>query len=138
MKKLTKQDILKGKETHETLYVDAYESEVVIRPLTDGELSEVFAVIGTVPLKEDGTPDPSRVDVIRNFQALRLVASFGLVEPRLTVEEVAEMKFGVPEVIGTRILEISGIASGAAIKKKNRDEKVRPVARRPGAGGALP
>jgi len=127
MKKLTKEDILKGKEKHESLYVDAYEAEVVIRPLTDGELSEVFAIIGSVPLNEDGTPDPARVDVIKNFKALRLVTSLGLIEPRLSTEEVADMKFGVPEFIGTRILEISGIASGAGVKKKNRDEKVRPV-----------
>ncbi|WP_424358899.1 hypothetical protein [Methanocella sp. MCL-LM] len=127
MKKLTKEDILKGKEKHETLHVEAYGSEVVVRPLTDGELSEVFAVIGSVPLNEDGMPDPARVDVIKNFKALRLVTSLGLVEPRLTVEEVSDMKFGVPEFIGTRILELSGIASGAGVKKKNRDEKVRPV-----------
>lgn len=118
MKKLTKEDILKGKEKHETLHVEAYGSDVVVRPLTDGELSEVFAVIGTVPLKEDGTPDAAQVDVIKNFKALRLVSSLGLVEPKLTVEEVAGMKFGVPEFIGTRILEISGIASGATVKKK--------------------
>ncbi len=128
MKKLTKEDILKGKEKHESLYVDVYEAEVVIRPLTDGELSEVFAIIGSVPLNEDGTPDPASVDVIKNFKALRLVTSLGLIEPRLSTEEVADMKFGVPEFIGTRILEISGIASGAGVKKKNRDEKVRPVA----------
>lgn len=127
MKKLTKEEILKGKEKHETLHVEAYASEVSIRPLTDGELSEVFAIIGSVPLNDDGTPDPTKVDVIKNFQALRLVTSLGMVEPKLTEAEVADMKFGVPEFIGTRILEISGIASGGAVKKKNRNEKVRPV-----------
>ena len=119
MKKLTKEDILKGKEKYESLHVEAYGSDVSIRPLTDGELSEVFALIGSVPLKEDGTPDPGKVDVIKNFQALRLVTSLGMLEPRLSQEEVADMKFGVPEFIGTRILEISGIASGSAVKKKN-------------------
>jgi hypothetical protein len=44
-----------------------------------------------------------------------------MVEPKLTPEDVAEMKFGVPEIIGTRILELSGIAPGASVKKKNRD-----------------
>jgi hypothetical protein len=116
MKKFTKEDILKGKDMHETLHVDAYESDVVIRPLTDGELSEVFAIIGSIPLKEDGTPDSSRVDITKNFRALRLVTSLGLVEPGLSADEVAEMKFGVPEFIGTRILELSGISPG--VKKK--------------------
>lgn len=125
MKKLTKEDVLKGKDKHETLHVEAYESEVLVRPLTDGELSEVFAVIGSIPLNGDGTPDVAQIDVTKNFQALRLVTSLGMVEPRLTVEEVAEMKFGVPEYIGTRILELSGIS--AEVKKKTPDEKVRRV-----------
>jgi hypothetical protein len=116
MKKLTKEDILKGKDKQEMLHVEAYGSDVLVRPLTDGELSEVFAVIGSIPLNSDGTPDPSRVDVTKNFKALRLVTSLGLVEPRLNAEEVADMKFGVPEFIGTRILEISGISP--AVKKK--------------------
>lgn len=117
MKKLTKEDILKGKDRHETLHLDAYGSDVVIRPLTDGELSEVFAVIGSIPLKDDGTPDASKVDITRNFKALRLVTSLGMVEPKLAEAEVGEMKFGVPEFIGTRILELSGITH--TVKKKN-------------------
>lgn len=125
MKKLTKEEVLKGKDRQEALHVDAYDAEVIVRPLTDGELSEVFAVIGSIPLNDEGTPDPSRIDVTRNFKALRLVASLGLVEPRLSVEEVADMKFGVPELIGTRILEISGISPD--VKKKTSDEKVRGV-----------
>ncbi len=125
MKKLTKEEVLKGKDRQETLQIDAYESDVVVRPLTDGELSEVFAVIGSIPLNDDGTPDSSRIDVTKNFRALRLVTSLGMVEPKLSVEEVAEMKFGVPEYIGTCILELSGIS--AAVKKKTPDEKVRGV-----------
>ena len=34
------------------------------------------------------------------------------------VEEVKEMKFGVPEFIGTKVLEISGITSVGGAKKK--------------------
>ncbi len=118
MKRLTKEDILKGKDKRETIHIDSYDADVVIRPLTDGELSEVFAIIGSIPLKNDGTPDTGKVDVTKNFRALRLATSLGLVEPKLTIEDAAEMKFGVPEFIGTKILEISGITSGAAAKKK--------------------
>ncbi len=118
MRKLTKEDILKGKEKHETLHVDSYDAEVVIRPLTDGELSQVFAIIGSIPLKNNGTPDTGKVDITKNFEALRLTTSLGLVEPKLSIGEVGEMKFGVPEFIGTKILELSGIHSGAASKKK--------------------
>jgi hypothetical protein len=121
MKKLTKEDILKGKDGRETLHVDIYDADIVIRPLTDGELGEVFAILGSIPLKNNGTPDTGNVDVTKNFKALRLTTALGLVEPKLTVEEVAEMKFGVPEFIGTKILEISGITSGAAAKKKGQN-----------------
>lgn len=119
MKKLSKEDILKGKESRETIHVDSYHADVVIRPLTDGELGEVFAIIGSVPIRDDGTPDTGRIDITRNFRALRLATSLGLVEPKLTVDEVEHMKFGVPEFIGTKILEISGISAGSAAKKKD-------------------
>lgn len=118
MKNLTKEDILKGKEKRETLYVDAYGSNVVIRPLTDGELSEVFSILGSIPMNDDGSPDTSRIEIVKNFDALRYVTSLGLIEPQLTREDVAGMKFGVPEFIGTRILEASGIVPEAELKKK--------------------
>jgi len=117
-RRLTKEDILQGKERQEVLYVKEYEAEVVIRPLTDGELTEVFSFLGNVPLKEDGTPDISKMDVTKNFEALGLAASLGLVEPKLTGEEVSDMKFGVPEFIGTKVLEISGVTSSEEVKKK--------------------
>jgi len=117
-KRLKKEDILKGKERREVLYVEDYDAEVEIRPLTDGELTEIFSLIGSVQLREDGTPDVSNMDVNKNFQALRQAASLGLVDPTLTIEEVAQMKFGVPELIGTKVLEISGVTSSEEAKKK--------------------
>lgn len=117
-RRLTKEDVLKGKERREVLYVEEYNAEIEIRPLTDGELTEIFSLIGNTPLKEDGSPDFSQMDITKNFEALRLAASLGLVEPKLTVNEVAEMKFGVPEFIGTRVLEISGVTSSEETKKK--------------------
>ena len=118
MSTLTKEDILKGKDKREVLHVDSYNADVVIRPLTDGELTDVFAVIGSIPFRDDGTPDIGKIDIKRNFDALTLAASAGLVEPKLTVDEVRDMKFGTPEFIGTRVLEISGIARASQSKKK--------------------
>jgi hypothetical protein len=119
MKKLTKEDILKGKNYSESLHISSYNADVTIRPLTDGELSEILAILGSVPLKSDGTPDTAKVDVAKNFKALRLAASLGLVDPMLTIDEVAEMKFGAPELIGTKVLEISGLPSAEEAKKKS-------------------
>jgi hypothetical protein len=118
MRKLTKEDILKGKNRREILYIREYDAEVVIRPLTDGELTELFSFIGSLPIKEDGTPDLSKMDVATNFEVLRRAASMGLVEPKLAVEELANMMFGVPEYIGTKVLEISGVVSEEESKKK--------------------
>jgi hypothetical protein len=118
-KRLTKEDILKGKEKQEVLYIKEYDAEVVIRPLTDGELTEVFSLLGSIPLKENGTLDINKMDVTKNLQALRLAASLGLADPKLTVEEVSQMKFGVPEFIGTKVLEISGVTSSEEAKKKS-------------------
>ncbi len=117
-KRLKKEDILKGKAQREVLYLEDYAAEVEIRPLTDGELTEIFALLGTVPIREDGTPDMAGMDVTKNFQALRQAAALGLVEPQLTADEVAEMKFGVPELIGSKVLEISGVTSSEEAKKK--------------------
>jgi hypothetical protein len=117
-KRLTKEDILLGKGKQEEILLEEYGANVVIRPLTDGELTKIFSLIGVVLLKEDGTPDMAKMDVIKNFEALRLAASLGLVEPKLSVEEVAEMKFGVPEMLGTKVLELSGVTSEEEAKKK--------------------
>ena len=120
VKRLRKEDILQGKDRRETLYLDTYDAEVEIRPLTDGELTEIFSVLGNIPLTDEGNPDIALVDVMKNFQALRLAASRGLVDPALTVEDVAEMQFGTPELIGTRVLEISGVTSPDDAKKKGK------------------
>ncbi|MDG6925382.1 MAG: hypothetical protein JRN09_02390 [Nitrososphaerota archaeon] len=111
--------MLEGSRRRETVLVKEYDSEVVVRPLTDGELSRIFSVIGPVPLRPDGTPDLTKVEVDKNFEALRLAASIGLVEPQLDFKEVAEMKFGAPEAIGMKILELSGVSPPEQSKKKD-------------------
>ena len=118
MPRLTKQAILDGAKQRITIAVKEYGAEVVIRPLTDGELTRIFSLVGSLPLKEDGTPDLDKVDISKNFEALRLAASIGLEEPKLTTEEVATMKFGVPEYIGMKVLELSGVTEAEGTKKK--------------------
>lgn len=118
MPKLTKQVILEGAKARQTITVKEYgNSEVIIRPLTDGELTKIFSIVGNVPLKKDGTPDLNKVDIHKNFEALRMAASIGLEDPKLTLEEVASMRFSVPEYIGMKVLELSGVTEGQAQKK---------------------
>jgi len=118
--KLTKQAILEGTRIRSTITVKEYGADVVIRPLTDGELTKIFGVVGAIPLKADGTPDVAGMDVSKNFEALRLAASMGMEEPKLTVDEVASMKFGVPEYVGMKVLELSGVSGEGASQKKRR------------------
>lgn len=118
MARLTKQAILEGTKARLKVTIKEYENaEVIIRPLTDGELTKIFAVIGNLPLKKDGTPDLNKVDMRKNFEALRMAASLGLEDPKLTSDEVASMKFGVPEYVGMKVLELSGVTEGQAQKK---------------------
>jgi hypothetical protein len=112
-KLLTKADILMGKDKRITVHLDHYDKDVVVRPLTDGELSQVFEVIGNVPLNEQGLPDLNKVDISTNLRALRLITAMGLVEPKMNEDEVAEMRFGTPGILAKHILEISGLTETA-------------------------
>lgn len=107
---LTKALILEGTSRRDTVHLKEYDKDVVVRPLTDGELSKVFATIGNIGIREDGTPDIGSIDISRNIEALRVAASIGLVEPSLNLDEISKMKFGAPEFIGMKILELSGIS----------------------------
>jgi hypothetical protein len=109
---LTKSDILKGKDNRKKVFIEHYGKEVMIRPLTDGELTEVFGLFGNVPLNEDGLPDLSLVDISTNLKALRLVTFKGLVDPKLNEDEIAQMRFGIPGLLAKEILEFSGLAEG--------------------------
>jgi hypothetical protein len=117
MKRLTKEDILEGTRKRVNLLVKEYGREVVVRPLSDEEITQILSKIA-LPIADDTSKD-SKVDLQKNFEALRLAVSFGMVEPRLAYEEVAKMKFGVPEFIGTFILQLSGVSSPEVTKKKS-------------------
>ena len=117
MKRLTKEDILEGTRRRVNLLVKEYGREVIVRPLSDEEITQILSKIA-LPIADDGKE--SKVDLQKNFEALRLAVSLGMVEPRLTYEEVAKMKFGVPEFIGSYILQLSGVSSPDVTKKKGR------------------
>lgn len=130
-RRLSKEDILQGANKRESLHLPDYDAEVLVRPLTDGELTKILELLGHVPLREDGTPETAKIDITKNIEALRLAASLGLVEPKLSSEEIGAMKFGVPEQIGTRVLELSGVAfSEQDLKKRGAKLKSSPQAPR--------
>ena len=106
---LTREDLVRGTQKREVLRLPGYEKEVVVRPLSDSELGEVFRIFGAVPVDESGFPRLETVSVSDNLVAMRRIAAIGLVEPRLSEDDVGTMRFGVPAQIAQRILEISGV-----------------------------
>jgi len=110
---LTKADILQGKNQRKQVFLEQYGKNVVIRPLTDGELSMVFDIIGNVPLNEQGIFDLTRINISTNLKVLRMVCVMGLVEPKFTESEIGDMAFGVPEYLAKVILEFSGLTESA-------------------------
>jgi hypothetical protein len=123
MKRLTKEDILEGTRRRDNIFVKEYGREVVIRPLSDEEITIILSKTSISIAGENPPPPPATgnsIDLEKNFEALRLAVSMGMVEPKLTSEEVAKMKFGVPEYIGSYILQISGVSSPEITKKKGR------------------
>jgi hypothetical protein len=120
-KKLSKDMILEGASRKETVYIRDYDADIIIKPLTDGELSRIFSSIGSVPLREDGTPDIGKIDISKNFEILKMAALEGLVDPKLTSKDIETMKFGIPEYIGMKVFELSGVVRGEEeAKKKDR------------------
>jgi hypothetical protein len=122
MKRLTKEDILEGTRRRDNLLVKEYGREVVVRPLSDEEITVILSKTSISIAGENPSPvaTGNSIDLEKNFEALRLAVSMGMVEPKLTSEEVAKMKFGVPEYIGSYILQISGVSSPEITKKKGR------------------
>jgi hypothetical protein len=132
MTKLTKEDILEGTRKRITVSLEEYGGkEVIVRPLSDSEVSKIISIIGPLSLSENEKKKEDDmnlgIDIHKNIEALRLATEIGLVEPKLTKEEIQSMKFGVPEKIGTIILENSGVSSSPSspsssdpLKKKSR------------------
>jgi hypothetical protein len=128
MTKLTKEDILEGTRKRITVSLEEYDGkEVIVRPLSDSEVSKIISIIGPLSLSENEKKKDDmnlEIDIHKNIEALRLATEIGIVEPKLTKEEIQSMKFGVPEKIGTIILENSGVSSSPsssdALKKKSR------------------
>ena len=127
MTKLTKEDILEGTRKRITICLEEYDGkEVIVRPLSDSEVSKIISIIGPLSISENEKKKDDMnldIDIHKNLEALQLATEIGLVEPKLTKEEIQSMKFGVPERIGTIILENSGVSSSSpsssdSLKKK--------------------
>ena len=126
MTRLTKEDILEGTRKRITVSLEEYDGkEVIVRPLSDLEVSKIISLMGSLSFTENEQNKSDNVnldnDIHKNIEALRLAAEIGIVEPKLTKEEIQTMKFGVPEKIGTIILENSGVTTDSSSNDSSSD-----------------
>lgn len=123
-KRLSKQDLLEGAKKRETIHIEELNGDIVIRPLTFGELAKLSSTSG-VPMMPDGTPDLSKVDsndmILKNFDFIKQVVTLGMISETspITPEDVDKMPGGLPVIIASSILELSGWASPEIAKKKD-------------------
>ena len=80
MKRLTKEDILEGTRRRDNIFVKEYGREVVIRPLSDEEITIILSKTSISIAGENPPPPPATgnsIDLEKNFEALRLVCLYG-------------------------------------------------------------
>lgn len=124
---LTKAQILAGRNYTEQFFVEELQGEVTIRPLTDGEYTRLqLELLSSVNLPEGVNPaeidlstfDFSKLKVASLVEAQhkmewQIVAWCLVDEEPWTLEEVQKLPPGVPSKIAKKVLEISGVGSGA-------------------------
>ncbi len=111
--RLDKSDFLLGKYKKIPVHIDSLGKDVFVRPLTDGELSQIFSILSKKTSSTPQSPSFNQLDISTNLRTLRRVCAIGLVEPELTAEEVSHLPFGVPGFLAKRILELSGLYENA-------------------------
>jgi hypothetical protein len=125
MTELIRQDIVQGASKRVNLDVKIVidgrlvADKVIIRPLTYGELIPVLSKVEPLGMSPDGTLDASKAGLAKHLEAYGQAASLGLVEPKISLEELYRAEGMVPAFIGAKILEISGVAAPDAAKKKD-------------------
>ncbi len=127
-RKLTKADLLRGKETVTSVYFEELGGSLQLRPLTELEWTESTRKL-LAAITATGNPDALRkkmgnakamqdaVDLKFDLGALTAaeaaqtayVVSCGLVDPKLTEQEVRQMAPGVADKIAKKIYEMSKV-----------------------------
>lgn len=99
---------------YRTATVTVDENTVTVRGLTAGERKE-FAEASkkSREAKEAGTPGASPLDVPR------LVARCGVIDPKLTDEDIESMPGDLLDAVVLKVLELSGVKTDEAGEKKD-------------------
>jgi len=142
-KKLTKADILQGKDAVHEIEVEEWEGSISVRPLTEGEYAQVEALKGSCAklgggavYDEDGNVDRLKTAegmniemdmenyVQKEFEGNAIAVAFAMsVDEEWTVEEVKQLKPpGVVAKIAYKVYKLSGVTGGLEAIQKFRQE----------------
>ncbi|MDI6840434.1 MAG: hypothetical protein QMD71_06285 [bacterium] len=134
MAKLTKADILKGKNQVHTQYFEKLDGELDLRPLTEGEWAEIEAtrasagkVSGKPVFDKKGNIDRAATEKaleveidtkqtqLLDFEAKAMAVAFALsIDEQWTIDEVKQLRpVGVVEEIAEFVFNISGVSEEA-------------------------
>jgi hypothetical protein len=120
-----KQDIIQGASKRLSLDIKIVVNgrlvaeKAIIRPLTYGEIIPLLSKVEPLGLSPDGTLDASKAGLAKHLEVYGHAASMGLVEPKMSLEELYLADGMVPAFIGAKVLEISGVAAPETAKKKD-------------------
>lgn len=130
-RRLTKADILMGKDNVSYEHFDELGGEIGLRPLTDGQYSRVEAVRargtslkGVPVIGKDGNPDLEKTQLgleidmeamsVAEFEADALAVHLSLADDDWTLEEVRGFTPpGIVSKMAKRVYEISGVGRSA-------------------------
>ncbi len=135
VKRLTKADLLKGKESVEYVFFEELDGELPLKPLTDGQWSQVRAVrfAGMKAKGKPGSSDPDmefEVGKLReqSFEACALAVSFAIADGETwTVDDVKRMRpAGIVEKIADEVFRITGVSPDEGVEfTKEQEEDVK-------------
>lgn len=108
---INKNKLLAGKELTKNIVINEDGDEIIIRTLTNKEMakikevqSEGFIMNDRGEVKVDG-----KIAARNAANALNLVVLYGLLEPKLTLQEIEDMNPYDIEFIADKILKLTGL-----------------------------
>ena len=108
---INKNKLLAGKELTKNIIINEDGDEIIIRTLTNKEMAKIKEVqTEGVKVNDKGQVIADGKIVSRNTaNALNMVVLYGLVEPKLTLQEIEDMNPYDVEFIADKILKLTGL-----------------------------
>lgn len=118
-RRLTKADILQGRNKIHYVYVDELGGEIALRPLTDGEWAEVeeTRLKGMKAKGKPGSDNPDMeldiADIHRaDFAADCLAVAYSMADSEWNIADVKSLPAGMAKKIANEVYKITGVDPG--------------------------